>query len=78
MQKNSGDFSMQEALRLAKTPAGQQLLALLQKQNGDQLRQAMNQAAAGNYASVQNTLASLLSNPEAQALLRQLQEGNNG
>ena len=78
MQKNSDDFSMQEALSLAKTPAGQQLLAMLKQQNGDQLRQAMNQAAAGNYASVQNTLASLLSNPEAQALLRQLQEGSNG
>lgn len=78
MQKNSDDFSMQEALRLAKTPAGQQLLALLRQQNGDQLRQAMSQAAAGNYGNVQSTLASLLSNPEAQALLRQLQEGNNG
>ena len=30
MQKNSQDFSMEEVMRLAKSPAGQQLLAMLQ------------------------------------------------
>ena len=44
MQKNSDNFSMQEALRLAGSDAGQQLLALLRQSNGTQLQQAMEQA----------------------------------
>ena len=48
MQKNSQNFSMQEALRLAKSDAGQQLLAHLQRADGEHLKQAMEQAAAGN------------------------------
>jgi len=40
MQKNSQNFSMQEALRLANSDAGQQLLALLKQSGGEQLQQA--------------------------------------
>lgn len=52
MQKNSEDFSMQEAMRLAKSPAGQQLFALLQQTDPAALHQAMDQAAAGDYDHV--------------------------
>lgn len=72
MQKNSEDFSMQEALRLAKSPAGQQLLALFQQTDADALHQAMDQAAAGDYDQVKKTMASLLASPEAQDLIQQL------
>ncbi|MBQ9837918.1 MAG: hypothetical protein IJO56_00265 [Oscillospiraceae bacterium] len=72
MQKNFNDFSMQEALRLAKTDAGQQLLALMQQQNGDQLKQAMDHAAAGNYRQASDALSALLASPQAQALIKQL------
>ena len=37
MQENSGKFSMEEAMRLAQSPAGQQLLALLQQNNSKNL-----------------------------------------
>lgn len=72
MAKNSQDFSMQEALRLAKSPAGQQLLAMLRQADSGQLQQAINQANAGEYTSAQQTLQSLLDNPNVQDLLQQL------
>lgn len=72
MQKNFDNFSMQEALRLAKSDAGQQLLALLQQKNGSELQQAMDQAAAGDYEKVSKTLSAFLASPEAQALMKQL------
>lgn len=78
MEKNFQDFSMQEALRLAQTPAGQRLLAMLQQQYGEQLRQVINQAAAGHYEEVQRKMTDLLSNPEAQSLLNQMRGSQNG
>ena len=78
MEKNFQDFSMQEALRLAQTPAGQRLLAMLQQQYGEQLRQVINQAAAGHYEEVQRKMTDLQSNPEAQSLLNQMRGSQNG
>lgn len=72
MQKNSQDFSVQEALRLAKSPAGQQLLAMLRQTDSDALRQVMEQAAAGDYTQAKATVSGLLDSPEAQKLLEQL------
>ena len=72
MQKNSEDFSMQEALRLAKSPAGQQLLAMLRQKDNGQLQQVMDLAAAGNYTQASQIINSLLSSGEAQQLLNEL------
>lgn len=65
------EFSMQDAMKLAQTPAGQQLIALLQQQNSPELRTAMDRAAAGDYASAKAALSSLLEQPEVKALLQQ-------
>ena len=72
MVKKSKDFSMDEALRLAKSPAGQQLLAMLRQADSGQLQQAVQQANAGNYTSAQQTLQSLLDDPQVKLLLQQL------
>lgn len=75
MQKNPDtpqDFSIQQAMQLAATPAGQQLIALMQKNGGQEFRQAMAKAAAGDYAQAKEVLSSLLSTPEAKDLLNQL------
>ena len=72
MQKNSHNFSMQDAMRLANTDAGQRLLAILKQSDGDTLQQAMDQATTGNYEKMQNTLSTLLASPEVQALLKEL------
>ena len=72
MQKNSQDFSMQEVMKLAKSPAGQQLLALLQASDGRQMEQAAKLAAAGDYARAAKILESTLSSEQAQKLMKQL------
>lgn len=72
MQNKSGDFSMQEALRLAKSPAGQQLIQLLKNANSTQVRKAMEQANAGDYSQAKESLSALLASEEAKKLLQQL------
>ena len=62
MQKKSEDFSMEEALRLSKTPAGQQLITALQQADQSELQKIARQAAAGDYASAAQQLNTLLKN----------------
>ena len=72
MEKKIQDFSMDEVMRLAKSPAGKQLIAMLQQQNNGQLQQAMTQAKSGDYANASKTVSDMLSSPEAQNLLKEL------
>ncbi len=72
MQKNSENFSIQEAMRLAGTPAGQELLNLLRRGDTAQFQQAAQLASTGDYAQAQKLLKGFLQNPEVQQLLSQL------
>ena len=72
MQKNSDNLSMEDALRLAKSPVGQQLLALLQQYDPNAIKQAMQQASNGDYNKVKETLTPLLASQDIQSLLRQM------
>lgn len=72
MDKKSQNFSMEEIMRLAKSPAGQQLLAMLQKSDNSKLEQAVQQAKSGDYSNASQTLSGMLSTPEAQKLLKEL------
>lgn len=72
MHKNSDKFSMEDALRVAKSPAGQQLLALLQQSDPKAIKTAMQQASQGNYAQIQQTLAPLLASEDVQKMLKQM------
>ena len=72
MKKNSQNFSMQEALRLANSDAGQRLLAILKESDGAQMQQAMDQVSAGNYEDAKKALSSLMRSPEVRALLKEL------
>ncbi len=72
MEKKSQDFSMEDAARLAQTPAAKQLMAALSRQDPAALDRAMANAAAGNFDQVQQDLATLMGSPEIKALLRQL------
>lgn len=78
MMQNNHSFSMDDARRLAETDAGKKLLALLQAQNSPQLQKAMAQATAGDYTQLKSTLGSLMASPEAQALLKQLENNRHG
>ena len=72
MDKKPQDFSMDDVMRIAKSPAGQQLMALLQQKDSAALAKASDQAKSGNYAQAGQTLSSLLSSPEAQKLMKEL------
>ena len=63
---------MQDALRLAKSPAGQQLLAMLQQADQDKLQQIMQQASTGQYDQAKASLENILTSPEAKALIQEL------
>ena len=66
------DYPIQQIMRLAASPAGKQLFALLQKQGGAEFQKALASAAGGDYDSIRRALPSLRSSPEAQALLQEL------
>ena len=72
MEKNSQDFSIKKAQKLAQTLEGQQLMQLLQQKDSGQLQKAMEAASSGNYKEAGTILNTLLSSPEAQKLIRQL------
>lgn len=76
MQNN--EQAMQEAMRIARTSAGQQLLHLLQNSDRATLSRAMNYASSGNMEEAKQILSKLLSGDEAQSLLKQLGESDHG
>ena len=65
-------FSIQEARRLADSPAGRQLISLLQQQGSSDFEQAMDRAAKGDFTEAKQALASILADPQAQKLLKEL------
>lgn len=69
---NSQNLPLAEAMKLAATPKGQQLLRQLQDQHGALLQSAMQQAQAGDYDQIKQMLSGLLSSAEGKALLEQL------
>ena len=66
------NLSMQEILRLANSPAGKQLIAMMQQQGGNELQKAMAKAAAGDYTQVKQSIETMMSDPKAQQLLKEL------
>ncbi len=74
MEKKSQDFSMQEAMRLANSPAGRQLAQLLQQADQQTLNDAVRKAQQGNYEDAARQLQNLMTSPQAQALLKELEK----
>ncbi len=74
MQKKSQDFSMEDIMRIAQSPAGQQLIAMLKQGDNSKLEQAVAQAKTGNYAQAGDVLRTMLSSSQAQSLLKELGE----
>ena len=71
-QPEHSNLSMQEAVTLANSAAGQQLLSALSSSHGEEMEQAFAQAAAGNYAQLKATLEKLMASPEAKAMVDRL------
>ena len=66
------DHAIQEAMKLAQTPQGKQLAAMLQQLGGHSVQQAMDQAASGDMTQAKQVLTALMKNPQARQLLEQL------
>ena len=64
--------SLREAMKLAQTPSGRQLIQFLQANGGEELRKAMAQAAAGDYTGAQKAISVLMENPQAKKLFEQM------
>ena len=75
MDKNSANgqnFSIEQAMAFAATPAGQQLIRILQQKGGTDLSKASSLATGGDMAGARHALAGLLSDPQVQKLLKDL------
>ena len=64
------EFSMEDAVRFINSPAGKQLLDMLQKSGDPGLRAAMEQAARGDFTRAQESLRNVAANEEVQRLLK--------
>ena len=67
-------FDFSDLLQLAQSPAGQQLITLLQRNGGNELQSALSSAARGDYSKAQKALSGLMKDPEAQKLLKNLED----
>ena len=67
----SGGFSMEQAMAFAASPAGQQLIRMLQQGRGADFSKAQQYAAAGNMEGAKTELESLLKDPRVLAILKQ-------
>lgn len=61
-----------DMIELANSPAGQQLLQMVQRSDKLQMQSAMDKAAAGDYTQAKELIQKILSKPEAAALVEQL------
>ena len=68
--QNMPDFS--DIMRLAQSPEGRKLIAMLQSADTIVLNTALSSAQAGDYNTAKEALSGILSTPEAQALLNKM------
>ena len=73
MKKNSQNFSMEDAMRLASTRQGQQLLDMARQVGGEKLQKA---AASGDMEAVKAALGPLLASDRFRALMRELEDSH--
>ena len=72
MQQYPDKKAMQEALRLASSPAGQRLLELIKNTSGNTVETAREQAASGDFEQAKATLSQVLQSEEIKKLLREM------
>ena len=72
MEEKNQNFSMDTLKKLANSPAGRQLMAMLEQQDSGKVEEAARLAQNGKYAEAGQTLRDMLSSPEAQRLMKEL------
>ena len=71
MQKNSGNFSMEDMMQFAKSPQGQQLLAMLQSTKDPAIKKAMEQVSKGDLKAAEQALKGFAPSPEMKKAMKQ-------
>ena len=74
MQDHCPEFSMEEAMRLANSPTGQQLLQMLQNADNAKLQKVVQQVNSGDLEGAKAAVSQLFSSTQGQDLLRKLGE----
>lgn len=69
MQQNP---DMAQLAQMARSPAGQRLMGMLQQSGGQELQEALNKASGGDYADAKKAISALLQDPQVQDLIKQL------
>ena len=64
--------NMQEMMKIAASPAGQELLAALRQRGGNELNHALQKASSGDYTDAKTALTALMDTPEMKALMQHL------
>ena len=64
---------MNELMKLAASPAGQKLLAMLRSDSSIDFRKLTQTASSGNLTEARQQLAGFLASEQAQTLLKQLE-----
>ena len=72
MGNQNPGFSMEDILQLMKSPAGQQLMQLLQNSDDPALQKAKQLSASGNMDAAKQALTQMAANEEIRKLLSQL------
>ena len=67
----SQNISMEQAMAFASSPAGQQLLRILQQSNDSELSKARSLASSGDMDGARLALTSLLKDPQIQKLMKE-------
>ena len=61
-------------LKIAQSPAGQQLLTMLKAENPNELNSIAAAASSGNLEDAKQKLSTILNSKEARELLKQLEK----
>ena len=77
MEKNFGEFSMEDVKKLAQSHTGQQLIAMLSN-HSTEMNAAMTSAKLGDLEAAKQALAGFMADPQTRALLQKLQEERHG
>ena len=74
MNKKSQDFSMEDAMRIANSPAGQRIAEVLRELDQGKMEQVAQRASAGDMESARKMLSELLDAEKSQKLKDSLGE----
>lgn len=72
MQEYPSTDELSQIMKVMNSPAGRQLIELFRNDRSPEMKQAMEQAAEGDYSAAKEKISKVLSTPEANALLKQL------